>query len=152
MIQAIEDENTIDSLSAIESPMVLENSIQDKFMRKLTAAFRQLGELVDYETQALRTHSNPDFNDINAKKARSLQTLSQLSSEGEGIALDESCKADIHAQLDELQAKLTCNQQLLQTHIEAVNELIGMIHAAADAQETDGTYDPYFHAKQAYRG
>jgi len=152
MMQVREDENIIDSLSALEAPVVLENSIQDKFMRKLTAAFRQLGELIDYETQALCCHSNPDFNDINAKKARSLQTLSQLSSEGEGIALDGSCKTDIQVQLDDLQAKLTRNQHLLQTHMEAVNELVEMIHAAADAQETDGTYDPYFHANQTYKG
>jgi len=152
MMQIREDENTIDFLPAIEAPMVFDNSIQGKFMRKLTAALRQLGDLIDYETQALRTHSNPDFNDINAKKARSLQTLSQLSSEGEGITFDESYKTDIQAQLDELQAKLTRNQHLLQTHMEAVHELVEMIHAAADAQETDGTYDPYFHANQTYKG
>jgi len=77
--------------------------------------------------------------------------LSQLSTEGAGITLNARCKADIQAQLDALQAKLSRNQHLLQTHMEAVNELVEMIHAAADAQETDGTYDPYFHAKQAYK-
>jgi len=147
----MEDKN-IDHAPPVDTPIRIENSCQDKFMRKLTAAIRQVGDVVDYETQALGAHTNPDFNDIKARKARGLHVLTQLFSDGERAELDETCGQEIQFWLDQLQVKLTRNQELLQIHMEAVNELVEMIHAAAHAQETDGTYDPYLYAKQTDKG
>jgi len=116
---------------------------QMKQIHKLQTALRQISDVIDDETQALTTHAKPDFQDIKAKKARGLQALTLLLEEIQPELLDEDCKRDIQAQLDQLQSKLERNKQLLQIHMEAVDELVEMINAAAHAQETDGTYDPF---------
>jgi len=117
------------------------DEVPPKTIRKLQAALRQISEVIDYETQALKNHDNPDFNDIKAKKARGLQTLTQLLG-AEGMMQDEAIKMSIRDHIEQLATKLERNQYMLKTHMEAVSELVEMIHSAAHARETDGTYDP----------
>jgi len=136
-------DESVESLGALIERTDLHKPQQNRAMRKFINAVRQIGEVVDEESQALGSHTNPDFHDIKTRKARGLQSLTLALDDMERGFLEEALKKDIQSQLDSLQSKLLRNQRLLQTHMEAVGELVEMIHAAAHDQETDGTYDPF---------
>jgi len=147
----VENESTLSQPVIEEAATMPENSQQDRFMQKLLAAIRQLSEVIDGETQALISHNNIDFNNIKARKARSLHILTQLLDDMGQIPLRDLVTASLEP-LRQLNDKLARNEAVLQTHMEAMSELVEMINLAAHAQETDGTYDPYLHAKQFVRG
>jgi len=132
-----------------EANNLLVDHQQARLTCKLQTTLRQISDVIDEETQALATHAHPDFHDIKAKKARELQTLTLLLDDIKSAEFDERCRIDIQAELGLLQDKLMRNQQLLHIHIEAVDELVEMINVAADARETDGTYDPFSIVKSA---
>jgi len=155
-----QDENVM-SESVIDLAGLSDNGQQTKIMHKFQAAFRQISDIIDYETQALSSHrtflekmdagfsknatkrESPDFDVIKARKARGLQTLVQIIDEmGQG-GVDDAHKATIRELLHLLNDKLTRNQALLRTHMEAMSELVAMINSAAQERETDGTYDPF---------
>lgn len=115
---------------------------RDVALARFAAVVNSLEEVVDYETGALEKHENPDFNDINARKARGLRDLN-LSMADVGRYFDDVVESKVEALLGGLQKKLERNSELLKMHLEAVTELSQMMQETAREQETDGTYDPF---------
>ncbi len=115
---------------------------RDVALARFAAVVNALEEVVDYETSALEQHQNPDYNDINARKARGLRDLNQSMTEVARY-FDDSVENKVETLLNGLKKKLERNSQLLKIHLEAVTELSQMMQNAAREQETDGTYDPF---------
>jgi|GEM_PF-1241629 len=111
-------------------------------MQKFVAAVKALEDVVDYETGQLEQHIDPDFADINARKARGVRILNQTMKELLKF-LDDRKKHEAESLLQALQIKLQRNRELLEIHLEAVGELAEMMQSAIEAQETDGTYNPF---------
>ncbi|MHC5308389.1 flagellar protein FlgN [Bartonella sp. LJL80] len=128
-------------------PVAAKTRIEDPVARELaltkfTAAITSLEEVVDYETSVLESNENPDYNDINARKTRGLRDLNHSMGEVARY-MNDMVETKVEMLLGGLQKKLERNSELLKIHLEAVSELSQMMQAAARAQETDGTYDPF---------
>lgn len=115
---------------------------RDVALARFAAVVNSLEEVVDYETGALEKHENPDYNDINARKARGLRDLNQSITDVARY-FDNVVEAKVETLLGRLKKKLERNSELLKIHFEAVTELSQMMQDAAREQETDGTYDPF---------
>ena len=115
---------------------------RDVALARFAAVVNSLEEVVDYETDALEKHQNPDYNDINARKARGLRDLNQSMADVARY-FDNVVESKVETLLGGLKKKLERNSELLKIHLEAVTELSQMMQEAAREQETDGTYDPF---------
>lgn len=115
---------------------------RDIALARFVAVVNSLEEVVDYETGALEKHENPDYNDINARKARGLRDLNQSITDVARY-FDDVVETKVETLLGGLKKKLERNSELLKIHLEAVTELSQMMQDAAREQETDGTYDPF---------
>lgn len=115
---------------------------RDIALARFAAVVNSLEEVVDYETGALEKHENPDYNDINARKARGLRDLNQSITDVARY-FDDVVETKVETLLGGLKKKLERNSELLKIHLEAVTELSQMMQDAAREQETDGTYDPF---------
>lgn len=115
---------------------------RDVALARFAAVVNSLEEVVDYETGALEKHENPDYNDINARKARGLRDLNQSITDVARY-FDNVVETKVETLLGGLKKKLERNSELLKIHLEAVTELSQMMQDAAREQETDGTYDPF---------
>lgn len=115
---------------------------RDIALARFAAVVNSLEEVVDYETSALEKHENPDYNDINARKARGLRDLNQSITDVARY-FDDVVETKVETLLGGLKKKLERNSELLKIHLEAVTELSQMMQDAAREQETDGTYDPF---------
>lgn len=115
---------------------------RDIALARFAAVVNSLEEVVDYETGALEKHENPDYNDINARKARGLRDLNQSITDV-ACYFDDVVETKVETLLGGLKKKLERNSELLKIHLEAVTELSQMMQDAAREQETDGTYDPF---------
>lgn len=115
---------------------------RDVALARFAAVVNSLEEVVDYETGALEKHENPDYNDINARKARGLRDLNQSITDVARY-FDNVVETKVETLLGSLKKKLERNSELLKIHLEAVTELSQMMQDAAREQETDGTYDPF---------
>lgn len=115
---------------------------RDIALARFAAVVNSLEEVVDYETGALEKHENPDYDDINARKARGLRDLNQSITDVARY-FDDVVETKVETLLGGLKKKLERNSELLKIHLEAVTELSQMMQDAAREQETDGTYDPF---------
>ncbi|RCL02552.1 MAG: hypothetical protein JSC188_000066 [Candidatus Tokpelaia sp. JSC188] len=111
-------------------------------MQKFVAAIKALEDVIDRETSLLERRINPDFSDINARKARNLHILNRTMVEL-SKHLDENLNLEIENLLKMLKVKLERNSHILKIHLEAVGGLVNMLRSAFEAQETDGTYNPF---------
>ncbi|AQS40923.1 MAG: Hypothetical protein BHV28_02000 [Candidatus Tokpelaia hoelldobleri] len=110
-------------------------------MQKLTAAIRGLIEVVDHESGLLEQYRNPDYSEINARKARGIRVLNQTMTEY-ATELNEMERVEVEQHLATLQVRLDRNRVLLEMHLDAVGEMAQLLQQAYDEQEADGTYDP----------
>jgi hypothetical protein len=105
-------------------------------------AIEYLGALIDQETNALRTRAAIDLAEFNNRKNQGLLELNRALR-----ALDRSSAgAWIAARLAGLRTKLDANRALLQTHVEAVREVAGVVADSIRDSESDGTYSPSIRA------
>ncbi|RCL03161.1 MAG: hypothetical protein JSC189_000305 [Candidatus Tokpelaia sp. JSC189] len=131
----------------ITVPVPQRNNVGDSFsrnliMQKFIAAVKALEDVIDHETGLLEQHVNPDFVDINSRKTRGIRILNQTMAELSKY-LDEDLNLEIENLLKILKIKLERNSRVLKIHFEAVDELVNMLRSAFEAQETDGTYNPF---------
>jgi len=110
-------------------------------MQKLTAAIRALIEVVDHESSLLEQYRNPDYSEINARKARGVRVLNQTMAEY-ATELNQMERIKVEQHLATLQVRLDRNRVLLEMHLDAVGEMAQLLQQACDEQEADGTYDP----------
>jgi hypothetical protein len=109
----------------------------------LHKAAERLVEIVEQETQALRSRKAVDFNASNNRKSQGLLELSRaLHLLGDGVPSEETKDA-----LRRLRRKLDENRDVLQTHLDAVHEVAGIIADAIRNVDSDGTYSLRFRSK-----
>ncbi|WP_345119272.1 flagellar protein FlgN [Bartonella pachyuromydis] len=122
---------------------VLDNNLIDRdwAMTKFVAAVKGLAQVVDYESNMLENSGVPDYEEINLCKIRGLRDLNKSISDVKRY-MNEDIENEVESLLSDLQEKLHRNSKLLQTHLDAVNDLSQAIQIAARTKEVDGACEP----------
>ncbi|WP_019223626.1 hypothetical protein [Bartonella rattaustraliani] len=117
----------------------LDNNLIDRdwAMTKLVAAVKGLAQVVDYESNMLENSALPDYEEINLCKIRGLRDLNKSMSDIRRY-MNEDLENEIENLLSGLQGKLHRNSELLQKHLNVVNDLSQAIHVTARAKEAEG--------------
>jgi len=113
-----------------------------RVMQRLSASIKAIEDVLDYESEMLEKHGNPDFADIHARKERAIHALNLICQENPQISEPEN-KVFLADILESLQVKLARNERVLKIHLDAVGELVELISSTAQAREADGTYSPF---------
>ena len=102
----------------------------------IRAAVERLANVVDGETEALRQGAQVDLRASNGLKSVGLVELNRA------MQLLDGTKPDTFTLriLEELNAKLETNRRVLKLHMEAVNEIAGIISDSIRQADSDGTY------------
>ncbi len=129
---------------------VLDNNLIDRdwAMTKFVAAVKGLAQVVDYESNMLESSGVPDYEEINLCKIRGLRDLNKSISDVKRY-MNEDIENEVESLLADLQEKLHRNSQLLQTHLDAVNDLSQAIQTAAHTKEIDGTGEPSVNTRRS---
>ncbi len=117
---------------------VLDNNLIDRdwAMTKFVAAVKGLAQVVDYESNMLESSGIPDYEEINLCKIRGLRDLNKSIGDIKRY-MNEDIENEVENLLSDLQEKLHRNSELLQTHLDAVNDLSqAMQGTAARTKET----------------
>jgi len=120
--------------------------LPSRVVARFLASIKAIEDVLDYETQTLESHGNPDFKDIHARKERAIHALNLIWQENPQIDEEEN-RAWIVDALLPLRTKLERNEKILKIHHDAVGELVEMMSAVAQAHEADGTYSPFISRK-----
>lgn len=101
-------------------------------------AIERLEELLQQETEALRTGAAVDLRQLNGRKAQALHELKRLGSAqlGAGPGRD----AEMAARFTRLRSALEANRHMLELHVTAMREITSVMAEAIRAAESDGTY------------
>ena len=95
----------------------------------------RLTRLIERETEALRTRSDVDFEDFNARKTHALLEFSRASR-----ADTAPRSASIDSKIERLRATLLENGRLLERRLRAMREIAGIMIYTMEMAESDGTY------------
>jgi hypothetical protein len=109
----------------------------------LETAIIRLVDVVDQETEALRDRKPIDLTVFNNRKSQGLLELDRALRLLDGADPGEPLKNALRT----LRMKLETNQQVLNTHLEAVREVATIIANAIRSVESDGTYSFTFRSK-----
>ncbi|EJF74226.1 hypothetical protein [Bartonella birtlesii] len=117
---------------------VLDNNLIDRdwAMTKFVAAVKGLAQVVDYESNMLESNGVPDYEEINLCKIRGLRDLNKSISDVKRY-MNEDIENEVENLLAGLQRKLHRNSELLQTHLDAVNDLSQVMQVVARTKETE---------------
>ncbi|PWB81685.1 MAG: hypothetical protein C3F11_14560 [Methylocystaceae bacterium] len=105
----------------------------------LIGCIERLEQLIERETEALRSLAPIDFEDFNMRKAHALLEFSRASRSISGPASDA-----IESSLARLRARLAENNSLLDQHLRAMREISGIMIKTIEMAESDGTYSNRF--------
>jgi hypothetical protein len=97
----------------------------------------RLEELLDGETGSLRSYSIGELKELNHRKSQCLLELVRASRTLE----NQPSNPALVERLTTLRRALDRNQAALQTHVDAVKEIAGIISDTMRDRESDGTYD-----------
>jgi hypothetical protein len=112
---------------------LLESSILEAV---LTQAINRLEAVLAGETNALRGNRRLDLGETSNRKNQSLLELTRIAR-----GIDPGTVSDtLRERLDTLRARLEENGHVLQLHMEATEEVSGMISRSLADAESDGTY------------
>jgi hypothetical protein len=100
-------------------------------------------DVLDEETEALRSGVNADLKSFNERKSLGLIELNRALRLLEGAEPDRATRR----LLDSLNQKLTLNRHVLTIQLEAVREVAGIISQSIREAESDGTYTLAFRSK-----
>lgn len=106
--------------------------------RQLKVLFGRIGETIEAETRLLKTNPAADLSAANARKNRCLYELNLVSRELARFDLDE----DVRGELQKLRRKVEENAAALRANMSATRDVIGILGAAIESAESDGTYPP----------
>lgn len=104
--------------------------------RILGSAVDRLELLIDQETAALRHATVIELKDFNNRKSQVLMELDRALVNSGGATPSAMMKE----RLGQLKGKLEVNRSKLKVHLEAVQELAGMLADQIRDQDSDGTY------------
>jgi hypothetical protein len=96
----------------------------------------RLEEVIDQETEALRSRKSVDLKGFNDRKGQALLELTRLLRHVQGGAGNPQ----LQARMASVRAKLEVNRALLKMHLEAVREIAETLSDAIRNAESDGTY------------
>lgn len=102
----------------------------------LAAIISRIEEAVDDETASIKTDMNFDLKASNARKSRCLYELSKAVKGGDA----QRMIAEQREAIIRLREKLARNEAAILAHLNAVNEVAGLIQGAIQHAEADGTY------------
>ncbi len=117
---------------------VLDNNLIDRdwAMTKFVAAVKGLAQVVDYESNMLESSGVPDYEEINLCKIRGLRDLNKSMSDVKRY-MNQDIEHEVESLLSDLQEKLQRNSELLQTHLNAVNDLSRAMQLSGRVKETE---------------
>lgn len=96
----------------------------------------RLEEVIDQETEALRSRKSVDLKGFNDRKGQALLELTRLLRHVQGGAGNPQ----LQARMASVRAKLEVNRALIKMHLEAVREIAETLSDAIRNAESDGTY------------
>lgn len=96
----------------------------------------RLEEIIDQETEALRSRNAVDLKGFNDRKSQALLELTRLLRHVQGGAGNPQ----LMSRMASVRAKLDVNRALLKMHLEAVREIATTLSDAIRDAESDGTY------------
>jgi len=102
----------------------------------LAAIIGRIEEAVDEETAGIRTGTGFDLKASNARKSRYLYELTRAIKGGNEIEFLEQHREGS----TRLRQKLARNEAAILAHLNAVNEVAGLLKNAIQRAEADGTY------------
>jgi hypothetical protein len=102
----------------------------------LGGAVNRLEVLIDQETAALRHATVNELKEFNNRKAQVLVELDRTFNANSDIVPSPEMKA----RLSTLRGKLDANRKTLKMHLDAVQEVVGMVADHIRNAESDGTY------------
>ncbi|WP_262027330.1 flagellar protein FlgN [Microvirga sp. Mcv34] len=105
----------------------------------LMKSLDRLEETLDQETAALMARDLSNLEEFNRRKSQCLLEISRMVRTTDVHALDQKATE----RLQELQAKIELNQDMLQRHMQAVQEVASIISNAIQKAESDSTYSVY---------
>ncbi|WP_243374089.1 flagellar protein FlgN [Microvirga solisilvae] len=105
----------------------------------LMKSLERLEETLDLETAALLSRDLRNLDEFNRRKSQSLLEISRMVRSAEAIAMEGSAAK----QFERLKTKLERNQEILQRHMRAVQEISVLISGAIQAAESDSTYSAH---------
>lgn len=102
----------------------------------LGSALDRIEELLEAETKALAQAGDVDLRDINRRKNHSLLELTRIARSLPRENIDQEMLSRIESMRD----RLLHNQQSLQLHLAAAQEISRVLTDALGEAESDGTY------------
>jgi vacuolar-type H+-ATPase subunit E/Vma4 len=102
----------------------------------LMKSLDRLEETLDLETAALTARDLTNLEGFNRRKSQSLLEVSRLVRAIDETAVD----METTQRLRQIRAKLERNQEILQRHMQAVQEVASILSNAIRNSESDGTY------------
>ncbi|MBA1154700.1 flagellar protein FlgN [Microvirga mediterraneensis] len=105
----------------------------------LMKSLDRLEETLDQETAALMARDLSNLEEFNRRKSQCLLEISRMVRTPDIHALDQKATK----RLQNLQAKIETNQDMLQQHMQAVQEVASIISNAIQKAESDSTYSAH---------
>ena len=102
----------------------------------LMQSLDRLEETLDLETSALMARDLSNLEEFNRRKSQCLLEVSRIVRTADIAALDDRATQ----RLQRLQGKIERNQEILQRHMHAVQEVASIISKAIQHAESDSTY------------
>ncbi|WP_455481739.1 flagellar protein FlgN [Bartonella sp. B35(2025)] len=126
--------------NAVSKAKVLDNDLIDRgwAMTKFVAAVKGLAQVVDYESNMLESSGIPDYEEISLCKTRGLRDLNKSMSDVKRY-MNQDIENEVESLLTDLKEKLHRNSELLQIHLDAVNNLSQTLQTTARTKGTDGS-------------
>ena len=105
-------------------------------MRRVQGSIDRAIGVLDEETAALRAGGAVDMIEFSRRKGQCLIELSRLM----GQQPDLQQRLEFASPLDELRRKTDENALLLKAHMQAIEEVVQIVHGAIESEASDGTY------------
>lgn len=102
----------------------------------LMKSLDRLEETLELETKALLAHDLSRLEEFNRRKSQSLLEISRIVRTAEGAALDVRATE----RLQKLKSKIEENQEILERHMRAVQEVSNIVTQAIQRADSDSTY------------
>jgi hypothetical protein len=128
-----------DAMPVLTPPDVDWDGAEEATPIEVLALFKAIGrleEVVDQETDALRTGKTASFDDFNYRKSHGLLELTRAVRSIDPTNVGE----EVRDRLEDLRDRLERNRTMLKTHLDATREISSILTEAIRAAESDGTY------------
>ena len=104
--------------------------------KQLKMLFARIADSIEAETRLLRSDPTADLTAANTRKNRCLYELNLVSRELGRFEIDD----EIRVELQKLHRRVEENAAALRARMAATRDVIGILGAAIERAESDGTY------------